>query len=105
MQAGLLNERIVIERSHLHKNSYGEETQVWECHIKTRARVDQKGGNNIIENDERVFTRSVNFIVRYYHDIRNLDRIVWKSQKFRILHIEDYKHEQRKILVCELINE
>ena len=105
MRAGLLQENIIVERSHIHKDQYGAENVVWECHIKTRAQIDWKGGDNIIENDERVFTRSVNFIVRYYHDIRNLDRIIWKSQKFRILHIEPRKPEQRQIITAELINE
>ena len=105
MQAGLLNEVIRIERNHLHKNEYGEETQVWELHTHTRARIDWKGGDNTIQNDERVFTRQLNFIIRYYHDVRNSDRIIWKWRKYRILYIEEHKHEQRKIVFTELINE
>lgn len=105
MRAGLLKYPIIVERSHLHKNSYGEEQTVWEHHIQTRAQIDWKGGNRSIENDERVFTRSLNFIVRIYHDIRESDRIIWKSDKYRILHIEPRKKEQRQIITCELINE
>lgn len=105
MRAGLLNEPIIVERSHIHRNEYGEEQTVWECHINTRAQVDWKGGNNTFENDERVFTRSVNFVVRSYHDIRPLDRIIWKAEKYRILHIEPRKKEQRQIITAELINE
>lgn len=105
MRAGLLNEPIVVERQHIHRNEYGEEQSVWECHISTRAAVDWKGGTNTFENDERVFTRSLTFIVRIYHDIRNDDRIIWKAEKYRILHIEPRKKEQRQIVVCELINE
>lgn len=105
MQAGLLQEIILIERNHLHRNEFGEEQTVWELHTQTRARVDWKAGNNIIENDERVFTRQLNFIIRYYHDIRDTDRIIWRGRKYRVLYIEEHKHEQRKIITAELINE
>lgn len=105
MQAGRLQYPIIVERSHLHKDQYGAETQVWECHINTRAAVDWKGGNRTIENDERVFTRSLNFIVRIYHDIRESDRIIWEGKKYQIQHIEPRKYEQRQIITAELINE
>lgn len=105
MQAGRLQYNIIVERSHLHKNSYGEEQTVWEHHIQTRAQIDFKGGNRTIENDERVFTRSLNFIVRIYHDIRESDRIIWDSQKYRIMGIEKRQYEQKQIVTAELINE
>ncbi len=105
MRAGLLNEPIVVERQHIHRNEYGEEQSVWECHISTRAAVDWKGGTNTFENDERVFTRSLTFIVRIYHDIRNDDRIIYNSQKYRIMSIEKRKNEMRQIITAELINE
>lgn len=105
MNAGLLKYPIIIERSHLHRDEFGSESSVWECHIRTKARIDFKGANNIIENDERVFTRSLNFEVRYYHDIRESDRIIWDSQKYRIMGIEKRQYEQKQIITCELINE
>lgn len=105
MRAGLLKYPIIVERSHIHKDEFGAENTIWECHIRTRAQVDWKGGDNIIENDERVFTRSLTFIVRHYHDIRETDRIIWKAEKYRILHIEPRKKEQRQIITAELINE
>lgn len=105
MRAGLLKYPIIVERNHIHKNEYGEEAQVWECHIQTKAQMDWKGGANTIENDERVFTRSVTFIVREYHDIKDSDRIVWEGKKYRILHIEPRKYEHRQIIEAELINE
>lgn len=105
MRSGLLKYPIIVERSHIHKNSYGEEMTVWECHIQTRAQIDWKGGNRTIENDERVFTRSLNFIVRIYHDIRESDRIIWEGKKYQIQHIEPRKYEMRQIITAELINE
>lgn len=105
MRAGLLNEPIIVERSHIHKDEFGAENTVWECHITTRAQVTWGGGNNVVENDERVFTRSITFVVRIYHDIRPLDRIIWKAEKYRILHIEEHKKEHRQIITAELINE
>lgn len=105
MRAGLLKYPIIVERSHLHKNSYGEEQTVWECHIQTRAQIDFKSANRTIENDERVFTRSLTFIVRIYHDIRNEDRIIYDGEKYRILSVEKRKYEMRQIITAELINE
>lgn len=105
MRAGLLKYPIIVERSHIHKDQYSAENVVWECHINTRAEIQWKGGDNIIENDERVFTRSLTFIVRQYHDIKNSDRIIWEGNKYRILHIEPRKFEHRQIITTELINE
>lgn len=105
MRAGLLQESIVVERSHIHKDQYGAENVVWECHIRTKARVDDRGGNNTIENDERVFTRSLTFTVRIYHDIRNLDRIIWDGKKYQIEYIEKRKKEHSQIITASLINE
>lgn len=105
MRAGLLKYPIIVERPHLHKNEFGEEQTVWECHINTRAQIDWKTGDNVIENDERVFTRSLTFIVREYHDIQNSDRIIWEGRKYRILYIEPHKFEHRQIINTELINE
>lgn len=105
MQAGLLQESIIVERPHVHKDSYGSETVVYRHHIATRARIDWKGGGRNVENDEIVFNRNLTFIVRYYHDIQDLDRIIWKGRKYRILFVEEHKREQRKIITAELINE
>lgn len=96
---------IIIERNHIHKNEYGEEQTVWRAHIDTRAQIDWKGGNNVIENGERVFTRSLTFIVREYHDIRETDRIIWDGKKYRISYIEPHKYEHRQIIAAELIDE
>lgn len=105
MRSGLLKYPIIVERSHIHKDEFGAENTIWECHIRTRAQVDWKGGDNIIENDERVFTRSLTFIVRHYHDIRETDRIIWEGKKYRLLYIEPHKYEHRTIITAELINE
>lgn len=105
MRSGLLKEPIIVERSHIHKDEFGAENTVWQLHIQTRARVDDKGGNNIIENDERVFTRSLTFTVRIYHDIRNLDRIIWDGKKYQIQYIEKRKKEHSQVITATLINE
>lgn len=106
MQSGILNEIIVIERLKQKKNEFGEiETEEYTPTIRTRASVKYNSLNRVEDNAEIFFSQDVIFTVRIYNDVRNLDRIDWKGNKYRILSIEESRQFQQKTIHTELINE
>lgn len=106
MQSGILNEIIEIQRLKQSNNEFGEvETEEYNTVIRTRASVKYNNLNRVEDNSEIFFAQDVTFIVRIYNDVRNLDRIVWKGKKYRILSIEESRQFQQKTIHTELINE
>lgn len=106
MRAGILNELILIEELEIIKNEYGEEqTNRYKPKIRTRAEVRYNNGNRISENNEIFFAYDVNFTTRIYHNVTELDRIIWDKKPYRILAIEKNRQYQLMNIKCELINE
>ena len=103
MRAGVLTEPITFIKAEISKNDYGQEETVWNDYIKTRSQVKYKSGNRATENNEIINTYTVEFIVRRYHKIDELMRILWKNRKYRILAINEDK--QSITITGELINE
>lgn len=106
MQAGLLNESIIWESPEIRPNEYGNgQETVWLTRARTRAKVELKGSDRTAENGEIVFLQSAVFTVRYYHNISEEDRIIYKSKPYRILGIEPRKAEQCKVITAQQIYE
>lgn len=74
-------------------------------YCETRAEVRHLRGNKGVETGEIVTSYTVEFTVRYYHDIRPDMIIVHGGDRYRILDINPIKNQQRKIITGELINE
>lgn len=106
MQAGTLNEHIIVQRQTWDTTDYGsQKIEKWTDAYKTRACVKYLSGMRTDENSELFFSHNVQFGIRIYHEIRNLDRIIWNNQKYRILNIQKDKTVQRYLIDTELINE
>lgn len=106
MLAGRLNEIITVEELKVIKNEYGEEqTTNYVKKFNTRAEVKYNGGQRIADNNELFFAYDLTFTIRYYHDITELDRIIWRGEKYRILSVERNRMYQLINLRCQLINE
>lgn len=106
MIAGNLNEVIEIEELQVVKNEYGEEqTKNYVHKMRTRAEVRYNSGNRILDNNELFFNYDITFTIRYYHNINELDRIIWNGNKYRIMSIERNRQYQLINLRCVLINE
>lgn len=106
MRAGALNEIITVEELKVIKNEYGEEqTTNYVKKFNTRAEVKYNSGQRIADNNELFFAYDLTFTIRYYHDITELDRIIWRGEKYRILSVERNRQWQMINLKCELINE
>ncbi len=106
MQAGRLNEYITIEQPITKENELGEVVDnLYAKKFTTKAQVVYKSGSTGVEN-EKIFTSySVQFIIRIYHQVTETDRVIYRSQKYRIDSIERSREYQLIKLNCSLINE
>lgn len=106
MLAGRLNEIITVEELKVIKNEYGEEqTTHYIKKFNTRAEVKYNNGQRITDNNELFFAYDLTFTIRYYHNISELDRVIWRGYKYRILSVERNRMYQLINLRCQLINE
>ena len=105
MIAGNLNEIIKIEKPEIITDDYCANSLFWVMHKETRASVKIDNGNRVNENNEIVYAYSVTFSIRYYHEISEDMRIIWKNRKYRITSIFPDRNIQRIVITTELINE
>lgn len=105
MQAGILNNIIVVQRPKVVKNEYGANVIQYNDIITTRAYIKNNSGNRANENGEIVYNYIKSFTVRYYNDVRETDIIIWNNKKYRITDIDEYRDKQYKVINTELIND
>lgn len=106
MQAGRLDERVVIRRQTWRDSEFGsQKIEEWADHIRTRAAVSYESGARTTDGGEIFFAEQVLFEIRIYHDVRDLDRISWRGGEYRILAIEIDRKLQRQKIRTELVNE
>lgn len=105
MQAGLLKERVIFEQEKITRDQFGGQTKKWETVVETRARIQFKTGDQILENREEIHTVTNIVTIRYRSGITRKMRIVWGGEKYRILSIDRNRSEQSLLIKCELINE
>ena len=105
MRAGALNENIEILRSVKERDQYGIDKESWQIYKQTKAQVRYMSGSKTVDVQEVFFAETVEFSVRYYHNIRPTDRIKYYDQLYRIISINPDKRANSQTLVTELINE
>lgn len=105
MIAGLLKEIIEIYKPFQIKNEYGEVEDAFEKAFKTKAQVIYNSGNRIVDNNEIFNEYRIQFIVRYYHNISENDRIKYDNKWYQIEAIEKSKQYQLQKLNCVIVNE
>lgn len=107
MIAGQLKEVIQVETPVVNASEYGlNSIEEYKLKIaRTRASVKYQKGTRENDNGDIFFAHSVVFGVRSYHDIDELDRILWKGKRYRILNIERQREANQIIISTELINE
>lgn len=105
MQAGLLKDIIEIHKPTLTTNEFGEQIQLFEKYIETKAQVIYDRGNRNVSNNEIVFNYNTTFNIRYFVHVNETMKIVFSKKQYRIISIESDSHKQCKTIICELINE
>ena len=105
MRSGAMTENIAVERETITVSDSGADVRVWEGVIFTKAEVKYNSGSREIENTEIFYSNKTTFKVRFYHDIRYTDRIVYNNSKYRILSINPNRKDNSLTIETELINE
>ncbi len=105
MIAGKLNETITVVKSINSRNSYGASSTSWYDSYVTRASIKQNNGTKDVVNNEVFVHYTVEFEVRYYNQIDELDRIRWNNKLYQIESIVSERLRNRKIIITTLVNE
>lgn len=105
MKAGLLKERITVLESKNNTSEFGESKTSWFSKYSTRAFVKTTSQDRSTENNEIFFSTTVEFKIRFYHEINEWNRIQWNGKQYRILSIMPNKDAQEINIITELINE
>lgn len=109
MQAGLLRDKITIERSEVTSNeSNGEQVMFWSVVWRGRAKVDFSSGSQLVSNNETINTMTKKVTIRtkpaFNEKLSNL-RICIDGEYYRILAKDVRARDMATIFTCELINE
>lgn len=109
MQAGLLRDKITIEKSSVTHNAVnGEQVLVWSEIWSGRAKVDFSSGSQLVSNNETINTITKKVTIRTkpaFNEKLSLLRILIDGEYYRIL-AKDVRHrDMATIFTCELINE
>lgn len=109
MQAGLLRDKITIERSDVtHNTENGEQVTSWQQVWSGRAKVDFSSGSQLVSNNETINTMTKMVTIRtkpaINEKLSNL-RILIDGEYYRILAKDVRSRDMATIFTCELINE
>lgn len=109
MQAGLLRDKITIERSDVtHNTENGEQVTSWQRVWSGRAKVDFSSGSQLVSNNETINTITKKVTIRtkpaFNEKLSNL-RILIDGEYYRILAKDVRSRDMATIFTCELINE
>lgn len=105
MQAGRLVERISFLKLVTVKTETGSEYNTYVLDHSCRAKLTYSGGDRTNENGDIFFTHRVNFEIRQGYDFDELYRIEWNGRQYRILSIEQDRHNQSTRITTELVND
>jgi SPP1 family predicted phage head-tail adaptor len=109
MQAGLLRDKITIERSDVtHNTENGEQVTSWQQVWSGRAKVDFSSGSQLVSNNETINTITKKVTIRtkpaFNEKLSNL-RVLIDGEYYRILAKDVRSRDMATIFTCELINE
>lgn len=105
MNAGMLTEKIEIFRKRIVVNDYSEEVEEWERICTTRAGLKHKSGGVTVEGKEITSMYTKEFLMWYYVNIDEFDRIKWENKLYNVLDITPNKENNNKTVTVELVNE
>jgi SPP1 family predicted phage head-tail adaptor len=89
MNAGELNRRIAILEKTVTRSSSGAESLSWSTKANAWAKVEDKGGNESIQNDEYVMTSRLDIKIRFRSDLDTEMRIQYNNKDYEILSISE----------------
>jgi len=103
MRAGLLNEWVVFQRPEEQQDQYGAISHCWIDHLRTKAQVKSVKTSSLIDSNEVGYPSSIEFIIRYKHNIGERMRIVYQGQYYRVISVlKDRKTQATTIQAAQV---
>ena len=93
MNIGKLDRKIVIQEQNFATNSIGEYTTTWDTFHNAFANVQKVSGTEGITADQVTATNKVRFKIRYFAGINESMRVVYNSNNYDILEIQELDRE------------
>ena len=105
MEAGVLRNRITIQKKSVTRNSYGEEVITWVTHCQAWAQIEPLSGREFLEARQIQAEGMVRFTMRYQAGIAPEMRVLDGSEIFNIqsvIHVEERGREIQLMCVEQL---
>jgi len=105
MNIGHMDRRIALQSTTLTTNDYGQRVASWATYATVWASIKYKGGSEKVTDDQVGSTQTVDFTIRYSTDVSGVKashRLVYNSQNYEILYVQEIGRKEGLILVCEL---
>jgi SPP1 family predicted phage head-tail adaptor len=93
MNIGKLDRKIVIQVQNFATNSIGEYTTTWDTFHNAFANVQKVSGTEGNNADQVTATNKVRFKIRYFAGINESMRVVYNSNNYDILEIQELDRE------------
>ena len=103
--AGRLNKIIEVHHYKETKNKFGGVDEEYVFGYKTRANKLYSNGSFTLNANELFHTNTINFEIRIYHQISEVDRIKYNGEFYRILSLQPDVDLQKITITTELVNE
>jgi len=105
MNIGHMDRRIALQSTTLTTNDYGQRVASWATYATVWASIKYKRGSEKVTDDQVGSTQTVDFTIRYSTDVSGVKashRLVYNSQNYEILYVQEIGRKEGLILVCEL---
>jgi len=105
MEAGVLRNRITIQKKSVTRNSYGEEVITWVTHCQAWAQMEPLSGREFLEARQIQAEGMVRFTLRYQAGIEPEMRVLFGTRTFNIqavIHVEERGREIQLMCVEQL---
>ncbi len=101
MQAGKLNQRIVIEGKNVSRSAIGEEVVSWQTVATTWAKVEPLRGREFFAAQQMQDAADYRITIRYRPGLTRDMRVIWREQCFDIVSVLDPFGAKKSLeLIC-----
>ena len=104
MRAGSLRNIITIQKQIKVDTGFSDKPE-WVDHLKTRAEVNWKRGSRGLDGKEFVAMYSLEFNIRYHHDVDEGMRLIFEGKSYLIEAVMPNQKRRFKTLICKRVNE
>jgi len=103
MRLGRLDRRIALQRLTYTTGDYGQRVEGWTAIATVWANVDTRGGNESEKAQTEFPARKVIFTCRFRDDVGPDDRVVWDSDVYQIVTVEETHYTRKRYLKLHAI--